>query len=311
MATYCELQVWIKMVSFVVMNQIKTLYVTDLDGTLLGADSRISATSVAILNELIDAGVMITPATARTPATVQPMFAGVKQSVYVDKNGENQPLPTIVMTGGALWNRQTQTFEHCTLIDEAEADAILATFRRVGLSPFIYCLSGKSFLSVYHPSTMTVCEDEFYQERKHLELKRFNLDQMPERLDSVVLFFAIGEVTMVERAVAELRSVTQCAAAWYPDIHNSNIGLIDLYAPGVSKAKAVADLARRVGAERTVVFGDNLNDLPMMRVADVAIAVENALPQVKAEAHRVIGLNTADAVAKCIAEMEFDNLKTT
>jgi hydroxymethylpyrimidine pyrophosphatase-like HAD family hydrolase len=49
----------------------------------------------------------------------------------------------------------------------------------------------------------------------------------------------------------------------------------------------------------------------MMRVADVAIAVENALPQVKAEAHRVIGLNTADAVAKCIAEMEFDNLKTT
>jgi len=43
----------------------KTLYVTDLDGTLLGADSRISRRSAAILNELARRGVMVPPATAR------------------------------------------------------------------------------------------------------------------------------------------------------------------------------------------------------------------------------------------------------
>ena len=51
-----------------------------------------------------------------------------------------------------------------------------------------------------------------------------------------------------------------------------------------------------------MVFGDNLNDLPMMRVADLAVAVENALPQTKAEAHKVIGPNTADSVARFIHE---------
>jgi len=55
-----------------------------------------------------------------------------------------------------------------------------------------------------------------------------------------------------------------------------------------------------------VVFGDNLNDLPMMAVADVAVAVENALPEVKAKADVVIGPNTDDAVARWIEDRERD-----
>ncbi len=41
----------------------KTLYVTDLDGTLLGGDSRISNASAEMLTRLADAGVMFTAAT--------------------------------------------------------------------------------------------------------------------------------------------------------------------------------------------------------------------------------------------------------
>ena len=39
----------------------------------------------------------------------------------------------------------------------------------------------------------------------------------------------------------------------------------------------------------------------MMEVADVAVAVENALPEVKEAADIVIGPNTADSVAKFIS----------
>ena len=118
------------------------------------------------------------------------------------------------------------------------------------------------------------------------------------------MFFAIGPVKSVQKACEALREVTDCAAAWYPDVIMPDTGLIDLYAPGVSKAGAVQELAKECGAGEVVVFGDNLNDLPMMRVADVAVAVENALPEVKAEADVVIGANTADSVAKFIAERE-------
>ena len=68
----------------------------------------------------------------------------------------------------------------------------------------------------------------------------------------------------------------------------------------MSKAAAVKQLASEAGADRVVVFGDNLNDIPMMKVADVAVAVNNALPEVKAIAHHIIGSNTADAVARFI-----------
>ena len=53
----------------------KTLYVTDLDGTLLSSDSVVSVRSVDIINELIERGAMITVATARTPATVANLLA--------------------------------------------------------------------------------------------------------------------------------------------------------------------------------------------------------------------------------------------
>lgn len=282
----------------------KTLYVTDLDGTLLGGDSRISPRSREIINELVKAGVMFTPATARTPATVQPLFQGVEQSVYTAADGSVRPLPAIVMTGAGLWNRQEVRFESCRLIPEGDAEKIRDTFQKEELRPFVYCLSGDSFLNVYHPAGMTRRENAFYQERRHLELKRFHLDQQPARLNRVALFFAMGPVKSVQKACEALCDVTECSAAWYPDVIIPDTGLIDLYAPGVSKAGAVQELAAMCGADEVIVFGDNLNDIPMMRVADVAVAVGNALPQVKAEADVVIGANTADAVAQFIKDRE-------
>ena len=51
-----------------------------------------------------------------------------------------------------------------------------------------------------------------------------------------------------------------------------------------------------------MVFGDNLNDLSMMAVADLSVAVGNAFPQVKEAADIVIGRNDEDAVARFMEE---------
>ena len=59
----------------------KTLYVSDLDGTLLDNTSRVSPATSAMLNETIAGGALFTVATARTPATVQPLLQGDRKSV--------------------------------------------------------------------------------------------------------------------------------------------------------------------------------------------------------------------------------------
>ena len=73
---------------------MKTLYVSDMDGTLLGRDSRVSAASAEIISDLSRRGALITVATARTAATVVPLLS----STFTLP-------PAIVMTGVAFWNR--------------------------------------------------------------------------------------------------------------------------------------------------------------------------------------------------------------
>ena len=48
-----------------------TLYVTDLDGTLLGEEPRIPDEAVEMLNEMLDAGLPFTVATARSWASTK------------------------------------------------------------------------------------------------------------------------------------------------------------------------------------------------------------------------------------------------
>lgn len=269
----------------------KTLYVSDLDGTLLDNTSRVSPGTEAMLNEAISAGALFTVATARTPATVQTLL-----------NGIGMELPAIVMTGAGQWDLREQRFRSITTIPEADADRIAEAFAQVSLRPFTYCVSGDSFINVYHSETMSRRELSFYEERRHLALKRFHLGQQPARRDRVALFFATGPEKLVADVCGALQKVTECSVSWYKDVITPDTGLIDIYAPGVSKAKAVKELAAQVGATRIVVFGDNLNDLPMMRVATVSVAVDNAFPEVKETAHVTIGPNSAHSVARFILD---------
>ena len=57
-------------------------------------------------------------------------------------------------------------------------------------------------------------------------------------------------------------------------------------------------LREKYDFDKIVVFGDNLNDLSMFKVADVKIAVENAKEELKKFADLVIGSNDNDGVAK-------------
>jgi hydroxymethylpyrimidine pyrophosphatase-like HAD family hydrolase len=75
--------------------------------------------------------------------------------------------------------------------------------------------------------------------------------------------------------------------------------LLEISAPGVTKATALAGLAARHGitAEEVVAFGDMPNDLPMLDWAGRAVAVANAHPDVLALADEVTASNDDDGVA--------------
>lgn len=107
---------------------IKTLYVSDMDGTLLDDSSQLSPGTIALLNHIIgEMGGLFTVATARTPATVVPLMQNVHAT-----------LPFIVIGGSAMWNPVTGAFEHTRGIDDITVNAVADVFDRHNLYPFIY-----------------------------------------------------------------------------------------------------------------------------------------------------------------------------
>ena len=269
----------------------RTLYVSDLDGTLLNEDSVLSGDTIAMLNRIIEElGGLFTVATARTPATVVPLM----QQVHAN-------LPFIVIGGSAMWNPVTCDYEHTRCIDDETVNAVSDVFDRHGLHPFIYRRHG-SLLYTHHCGSLSVQEERFVAARQHLPLKRFFLDDEHYRhnADEALLIFAMNKYAVLKALATDLQAVSTCTVMLYHDIFDESEGYLEIFTAGTSKAGAIRDLARQVGADRVVVFGDNRNDIAMLQAADHSVAVENAFSEVKAAASEVIGPNTADSVPRWI-----------
>ena len=273
--------------------KVRTLYVSDLDGTLLGDDSLLSRGTINTLNRVIgELGGLFTVATARTPATVVPLM----QEVHAT-------LPFIVIGGSAMWNPVTQGYEQTRGIDDATLNAVAEVFDGHHIHPFIYRRHGKGLLYTHHYGAMSPQEERFVAERQHLPLKRFFLDDADYRHaeGEALLIFSMNKYAVLKAIADDLKAhVPTCSVMVYHDIFDESEGYLEIFTAGTSKAGAIRELAREVGADRVVVFGDNRNDIAMMQAADHSVAMGNAFPEVKAAAAEVIGPNTADSVARWI-----------
>ena len=271
----------------------KTLYVSDMDGTLLNSHSVVSDTTTDLLNHLIaEHDLLFTVATARTPATVSQLMARV-----------NTPLPYIVMAGAALWDNAQWEYHNLRTIDNGVIAQLLEVYAAHALHPFIYRVRGNCIYA-HHVPDMNLTERAFLHQRLQTPLKRLVTSDVLEAdlPDPAVLVYSMGDYDAV-RAIADdvERKQLPCTFMCYHDIFDHNLGYLEIYAQGTTKAAAIQQMAHDLQADRVVVFGDNLNDLPMMKVANWSVAVGNAFDEVKTCANEIIATNDEDAVARWIA----------
>lgn len=274
----------------------RTLYVSDLDGTLLNSDSKLSKRTKALINHVIDSGAHFTVATARTPATISKIMRGVEMK-----------LPIIAMTGSVRWKLKSTEYTHAKTIDPAIARQILQIYADCNLPVFIYSLS-ENGIDVRHYGEMSSLEEQFINERQGTPYKQFispydgphSCAFSDEVLSNVLLFYSMQPTEKhrcVYEKIAELADVNP---VFYHDIFGEDVALMEVFSTAASKAEAVKQMAEELGVERIVVFGDNVNDIPMMQIATEAIAVRNAIPEVLHIADQIIGNNNTDDVAKWI-----------
>lgn len=282
------------------MSKRRTLYVSDMDGTLLNPESLVSDTTASILNKVIAEGALFTVATARTPATVSGLLENVRMT-----------LPAAVMTGSSLWNPHTHIYSDTRFIAPEEVKKALGIYKTHHLPTFLYTLED-NILHIYHYGPLNHNELLFLQARLNTPFKIShvspeNPNLLPDSFHNVILLFAIQPTTEAEPVYRQLSKEVRCTLNYYHENFGPDTALLEMFAEGSSKARAIEDLVRDTEAERVVVFGDNVNDLPMMRIADVAVAVGNAVEEVKRRADIIIGTNASDSVAKWILNDYLDN----
>jgi Cof subfamily protein (haloacid dehalogenase superfamily) len=84
--------------------------------------------------------------------------------------------------------------------------------------------------------------------------------------------------------------------------YSTNDGLVEVSSIGISKAVGVQEIARplQIAAEDVVAFGDMPNDVPMLLWAGLGVAMGNAHPEAMAAANEVTAPNGDDGLARVL-----------
>lgn len=267
---------------------MKTLYITDLDGTFLNENGVVSEESRRVVNALSEKGLLFSVATARSIMTAGELLRGLQINA-----------PVVLMNGVFLFDiPKAQVVSFHEIAPDA-LEAVVACFRQNGKSPMLWLYGDDGLLSVQYTRLELQVNRDFYEKRKDSFQGRFKrVDSLSVPQGQHAVYINLVDTFEALRPIAEaLKSLEDVAFAFYADTY-TEYWFLEVYSARASKANAALELKTLVNADRITAFGDNLNDLTLFSVADEAYAVENAVPEVKAAANAILESNRADGVAK-------------
>lgn len=271
------------------METQRTLYVSDLDGTLITKDERVSPYSAQLLNNLIGRGLFFTYATARSVVSAK----RATQSLHIDA-------PVILYNGGLIYNPSSREALRAVLFSTEEKGYILRVLEEYGIKPFVFGATDEKETLRWHAG----CESygmKRYLDRRRNDARLFPAANEGEMLDCNVFYFkCIGPREQLERAWNDLKLDTRFICIFHQETYQNDFWM-EISPRAATKANAVSFLRARLACDKVVCFGDSSNDSDMFDVCDEKYAVMNADGWLKEKATGVIGYCEEDGVAKFLA----------
>ncbi|MFI9507729.1 HAD family hydrolase [Nocardia sp. NPDC052566] len=261
------------------------LVATDVDGTLIDHDERVTPRTKAAVDALIADGVPFVLATGRPPRWIDPVVDGLGYA------------PLCVCGNGAV-------------IYDSASDRVLAS-RTLDVETL-------AWIADLAENALPGCglAAERVGERAHdavtpqfvsspaYEHAWLNPDDTMVSRAEVIEAPAIKMLIRLRGTLSgDMRAVLAPLIGDRADItYSTDHGLIELSAPGVTKASGLATVAQRLGVEHPsiIAFGDMPNDVPMLTMAGRGVAMANAHPEALAAADEVTAANSEDGVARVL-----------
>lgn len=271
---------------------MKTLYVTDLDGTLLNSNSSISEYSKNIINGLVEKGMLFTYATARSLT-----------SASVVAKGLSTEIPIIAYNGAFIVEPSNGKILSSNFITEEQKEFLKETFQKHNVSPLVYAYVDGMEKVTFRTDRENEGIRHYLNVRKGD--KRFNplTEEEADRLYLGDSFYytCIGEKEELLPVYEVLKDHEAFNVLFHQEIYRPEYWC-EILPKKATKANAIAELKKLWGCDRVVSFGDAENDIPMFEISDECYAVENAVEELKKISTGIIGSNEDDGVAKWLKE---------
>lgn len=269
---------------------MKTLYVSDLDGTLLNQNDSLSKYTIDTLNRLVDQGMLFTYATARSLA-----------SASIVTKGLNTKIPVIAYNGAFIFEPDTGEILSSHYFQKDDIGYIKEELQRFRISPFVYSIMKGKQNVAWNPVVVNEGKQRYLSNRKGD--KRFHPVNTEEELYDGEVFYVtcIGERKELEDAYTKLKQNEALRCTFQQELYRTEYWL-EIMPKEVSKKNGIIELKRILQCDRIVSFGDAINDIPMFQISDECYAVENAVSELKEIATGVIGNNQEDGVVKWLVE---------
>ncbi len=268
----------------------RTLYVSDLDGTLLNKQDRINPESIRIINDLVSKGMLFTYATARSLS-----------SASVVTRGLSTDIPVIVYNGAFILHPATGEILSREGFQKEEMKEIIEVMDRFNISPLVY-----SFVEdVEKVSWIVSRENEGIQ--RYLNLRKGDRRLRPvssrEELYQGDMFYftCIGEKDALQPVYDILARDGRFRCTIQQELYRPEYWC-EIMPARATKAEAIRKLKEIRRCDRVISFGDAINDIPMFEISDECYAVENAVDELKKIADKVIESNEDDGVAKWLLQ---------
>lgn len=255
------------------------LVVSDIDGTLVDKQKKLTAATTAAVSRLEEAGVGFTVISARPISGILPI---------VETLGLDGPMAAF--NGGILFKRDGTITEH-HVIDESVARGVMAIAAESPVDLWVFA------------------DDHWYastDQGEHVAHERLASNQDPIVTDDFGdLLARADKITFVSDDAPMLSDLAdRCKAAHGEDatIVQSQVYYLDVTALAANKGDGLIALAAAFDQplDAIAALGDQFNDVPMLERAGLSIAMGNAPDPVKARADHVTTANDADGVAHAI-----------
>lgn len=276
------------------------LLALDLDGTLLGTDSRVSRENARAVRLAQQKGVQIVLCTGRNLTETRAFNEQL-----------DAPADWVVIANGAAVQRFSDGAQIAfDGLDREMCAAVRKLCARFGVDPCLYTADklyyGREFLRFLEEIRRRgrVSLDETAEGYEFVP-DTAGWDTVVMREDGHVLKAILHHLDpgTVDRMMQELDNTGLFELA--PSImYGGQLKNVEINRKGVHKGSALAKLAAYLGygMDAVMAVGDSDNDLSMLRMAGLGVAMANAQPSIRVAADVVTADNASDGVAVAIKQ---------